>query len=297
MTTSKELWTTKNPRARAEWDFRAQWKGCDKTKYPFEFLAPEEVYYCWRYEYDRMLPRDVDGVLAWRKNAPARDFESLLEHHKLTRPDPIVVDYFYPTWPQWPEQPYLSVPSSKRREQFDRQWPKEARKPRCLRVVPLADVANMRAWDLPNPQLPNFTFRNALLRRSKEAVRQYDGAMATFVRHDAETNRDYVRAIAAFEVDFSLSPTVLCRLFENWCRKMQKERGWKQKPNKAGASPIEKLRAELNCLGAFRLHQSGLSYSAATEFTRKASGVPLYSDKSDWSKAVTTGRELIYAYA
>lgn len=65
-------WPTKEPRARTEWDFRPLWKGCNQKQFPFEFLSPEDVWYCHWYEFDRTLPRTVENVLEWRGKSPAQ---------------------------------------------------------------------------------------------------------------------------------------------------------------------------------------------------------------------------------
>lgn len=298
MKRARRLWPTKDPRARVEWDFRADWKGRDERKYPVELLPPEEVWLCHCYEFDRTLPREVESVLESRKKYRLLTFDCLLEEYWRTHGDgklgiPIVGNWFYTLWPEWPERPYLSFASVDRKKRFDACWPKEKRKRRTLRALPLDGI--FKALNTSLHECGEVVRHVLAPRRGEQPV--YDGKTITVQRKDHQDGKLFAHVVAAFEIDFSFSATRLAKLFENWCREQQRINGWKEKPNRGQNSDTDRLRTELKNLGAWRLIQTGLTYQRAAEYTKRVSGMPLFADKADWSRAVATAEELLYRYS
>jgi hypothetical protein len=289
------FWPTNDPRARTEWDFRAAWQGRDERKYRFYFLSPEEVWLCHCYEFDRTLPRTVKDVLQWRGKNDCADFETLLEHYWRTDGNgkegiPIVSNWFYMIWPEWPQKPYLSISSGERRKRFERMWPKATSRPRKLKLLPLGE--GYRAFN--DLSKCSELVRHVFQRRIPEQRVSFDGETYTVWYKDHRDEMEYPRVVAAFEIDFALSPTRLAKLFENWCREHQNKNKWKAKPNRGQTSDTDKLRTQLKDLGAWRLVQAGLAYERAAKYTQEMSGQPLFADKADWSRAVATANELIF---
>ncbi len=245
-----------------------------------------------------MLPRDVEGVLEWRKTCRSPTFDALLKHYWLTDGNgregrPIIGNWFYKIWPDWPEYPYLSIPVTERRRRFEASWPKEICKPRTLRMLPLSEVANAINTDASKW---SESIRH-LLHHHRGEEPTYDGKAITVRKNHFEDGKPYAQVIAAFAVDFSLSATVLAKLFENWCRQQQVVNQWKEKPNRGPNSVTERLRKELKSLGAWRLVQSGLTYERAAKYTKECSGQPLFVDKADWSRAVAATEGLLFRYS
>lgn len=136
--------------------------------------------------------------------------------------------------------------------------------------------------------------RHVFQRRIPEQRVSFDGETYTVWYKDHRDEMEYPRVVAAFEIDFALSPTRLAKLFENWCREHQNKNKWKAKPNRGQTSDTDKLRTQLKDLGAWRLVQAGLTYERAAKYTQEMSGQPLFADKADWSHAVATANELIF---
>lgn len=317
---ASDLWPTKDPCARPEWDFRVAWKNRDDRKYPFGFLPPEEVWLCHRYEFHRTLQREVTDTLEWRmkkwspelekwvwprmryqeavekwKTCHRRTFDALMEHWK--RPpglgrvaDPITMESFYMVWPQWPEYPYLSIKPKEREDQFGKMWPN--RKPLALRTLPLDKLCkaqhDMRGCG---------SEVQVALHHWPGERRVFDGETIVIYRKDHWDGKEYPHVVAALQIDFSVSPTRLAKRFENWCREQARKKGWKAKPNQGPSSEAERFRKELKYLGAWRLVQSGLTHKQAAEFTKECSGQPLFADKSEWSRAVKRGEALLFYYS
>jgi len=317
---ASDLWPTKDPRARTEWDFRAAWKNRNDRKYPSEFLSPEEVWFCHRYEFHRTLQREVTDTLEWRmekwspeltkwvtprlryeeaveqwKTGHRRTFDALMEHWKRPRAqggeaDPIVMEWFYQVWPQWPEQPYLSINRKEREDQFKKTWPNQ--KPRVLPALPLDKLCAART-DIRGC---GSEVQRALHLFPNER-KEFDGETIIIYRRDHQDAKEYPHVIAALQIDFSVSPTRLAKRFENWCREKARIKKWTAKPNRGPNSEAERFRKELKCLGAWRLVQSGLTHKQAAEFTMEKSGQPLFADKSEWSRAVKQGEALLIYYS
>jgi hypothetical protein len=289
-------WPTNNPRERTEWDFRARWKGC--TDNQFDFLPPEEVWYCHCYEFDRCLSRTVEDVLRWRGNNQSANFEKLLDHYWRTDGNgkeghPIVGNWFYMIWPEWPQIPYLTIPFSERKRRREMMWPVATKNPRTLQLLPLGEVGQAHV-DISKC---GGLVRRAFQPRGRGERTVFDGKTFTVWRKDHQDEKEYPHVVAVFEIDFSLSPTRNARLFENWCRAHQAQNNWKSKPNRGQTSDTDRLRTQLIHLGAWRLHESGFSLLGGKNFTRAKSGLSLFADKAEWSRAVKRARELIEIYS
>jgi hypothetical protein len=288
-------WPTNSPRERTEWDFRARWKGCSDNQ--FEFLPPEEVWNCHCYEFDRCLSRTVEDVLRWRGKNKTANFEKLLDHYWRTDGNgkaghSIVGNWYYMIWPEWPQIPYLKIPSSERRRRREMMWPVAARKPRTLKLLALGEVGQAHV-DISKC---SEHVRHAFQSNGMGGKTIFDGKTFTVWRKDHQDGKIYPHVVASFEIDFRLSPTRNGKLFENWCRMHLLENKWKPKPNRGQTSETDKLRTELNYLGAWRLHGSGLSLLGGIQFTHAKSGLSLFSDKAEWSRAVKRAKELIEIY-
>jgi hypothetical protein len=187
----------------------------------------------------------------------------------------------------------MSIDWGERKKRRDACWPKEERQPQSLRLLPLDEIYKALHTDVSACS----EFVRASFRCRPDDAAVYDRKMVTIRRKDRDDGREYTNIIAAFDIDFSLSDTQLAKLFQNWCREQQREKGLKQKENRGQSSGTKRLRNELQSLGAWRLIQSGLTYKQAAKNTEEVSGKPLYAHPGEWSNAVNAAKELRYRYS
>ena len=280
---------------REEWDFRAQPDPKKKTKKgdwtadaplgSFNFLPEDDVWFCWNYEFSRHTS-EREFISKWRQGAEKPDdFDSLLAHYWLADPfgkeGSVVAEYFYKTWPEWPEKPFLSVSLAERQRRYNKCWGHEPK--RKLRLVRLKDiyrfVVALKAGEDVKLPLPGREHWGAELGDDLWTVPK-------------RTSRKQLPPIeiAAFEIDFELPDKVLANRFRRWLALRRKEKEYKAPDERRTRT----LRSELMALGALHLLDSGWSASKAQEFTAKVSGSALYEDETDWSHARKTAQSAIY---
>jgi hypothetical protein len=286
---------------REEWDFRAcnpktnPWY--DEKKYgPYTFLDVAEVYRCLQYEWDRD-DLDLDGeiVIERRKEAGAggwdvTTFEGLLKLYYATDGNgkaghPPLANWFFYVWPDWPQTPYLKIPESSRRSRFKAMW-KELPK-RTLPLVKLVDIfKDVETWkavrDQPPDEVRKAAFRLPYWRRDILDLEED----AWTVRARRAKSDAPPREIAAFEIDFALSPKRLTKLFENWVRQRCEAKGYRFKQNRGSASQTDAMRDALLVIGVRRLLRAGMTPEEAHAYVEKASGRPLLPTPGEWETAV-----------
>jgi len=278
---------------REEWDFRARFTDYDhKTYGSFNFLPPEEVFYCNSYEIARHRA-DAEVCVAQRegyrrKKFDISSFEGLLKCYWKFDGNgkagiPPFANWFYSEWPEWPQQPYLSVKESERRRRFKVCWG-HLPEPQ-LPLVKLADVyKDVEAWKKKEPRR-----RLRYWRRHRMELCEDVWTLRSRFRHDPSP----LLEVAAFEIDYSLSTKTLAKLFENWIKNRRKAKGYRQRENRGPASQTDQLRTELLALGAGRLLQSGMKVREAIAHTKEVSGKPLYAFEPEWSAARKRAREIL----
>ncbi len=293
---------------------------------PFDFLGEDEVYYCLCYEADRRVPnvpliienRDhpvrrveespqsgklpkfkeekLSPRVEWvewqqrRKDWPKlsldeqkvlrrKTFDALLDQYLCLSPDHCVIgEWFYIPWPEWPMMPYLSIPRNERKRRRDKSWGNNPK--RTLKRVRLMDIyKDVKAWKqgkTPNEIRKWHPGGHLIMNEDIWVI----GSRLATEENQAPTE------IAAFEIDFSLSPKTLSQLFNNWVVQRRKMMGYKHRENRGPASKTERLRSQLVALGARRLIETGMTYKEAADHTKSLTGRPLYASDSEWSRAL-----------
>jgi len=269
---------------REEWDFRSGPDLKKNTKkgdwtggIQFNFLPENEVTFCWLYEFSRYDTQEAELYSKWRAGAERPDdFDSLLDHYRRTDPDgkggyPLVADWFYRIWPEWPEKPYLSVPLKERQRRFKKTWANEPN--RKLRLIPLREiyryVVERNAGN--NPERP---------RLGRERWPLEMGEDVWTIRHPRR-NDLLPTEIVAFEIDLKLSNETLCARLQSWLTQRRKKKGYKLPFHRETIAD----RSDLIALGATRLMDSGLSIREAMDCSERITGKALYNDGGDWSRA------------
>ncbi len=307
---ANELQPRSDPPPREEWDFRARSKTdwYDDRKYgPFAFLAEDEVYYCTTYEFYRM-DGDVPFVLKNRQKLPAwltwqqaigkssplpgqdketlrsKTFDALLDNHLRSSLDKqVFLEWFSIPWPEWPAEPYLSIPRPERMRRFEASW--KDNPPRALPLVELKKICNA-ARDYSEGKTPTgLRFWSA----GYELILNAD----TWVysrRFGRQANQSPTE-LAAFEIDFNKPNKRLLRLFDNWLRNRRKEKGYKPHETRGPSSDTDRMRNRLLALGAGRLIQTGMNIITAMRYTEKLTGQPFFKDKRAWERAIRFASE------
>ena len=270
---------------RKEWDFRAKpekaAKGGDwSVGHPFDFLPDDEVWRCWHYEFTRDGP-EVPYVLAKRAGIPApADFDAHLAHYWRTDPNgkegcaPEATCSHY-LWPEWPTRPFLSVPLAERQRRYHGCWKDNPK--RQLPLIPLSDLFRLEAALINGDEQPPSTDwlrgRGVKMEPSTWVLRRH-----------SDRAKVPPSEVVALELDYKLPNGVLVKRFANWLHQHRKQQGYTRQDQR-GRSETKELRAALHSLGAIRLQDAGLSINQAIEHTEKVSGLSLYADPGDWSKA------------
>jgi hypothetical protein len=283
---------------RNEWDFRprpekAKKKGDWTGGQQFDFLPDDEVELCWEYEFTRLSgfgSVSGDYYLKWRARADnPHDFDSLLAHYWRTDPSgklgyPPV--NFYMVWPEWPEQPFLSVTQKERERRHKAMWRKNLK--RQLPTVPLRDIYRLGVALKTGEQtdllksIPEMSYRRIEVEDDVLILR-------SILPGDEEPPAE----IAAFVIDYTLGDKILAKRFQNWLVQRRKEKGYARQEHR-GKSGTKRARADLCALGGWRLLRSGLSIKEAQDYTEKVSGKALFSDAGDWSKAKKKAVEALH---
>ena len=105
---------------RTEWDFRAAPPDYDpRICGNYDHLPAEECLACYNYEITRNTPL-VDFISKKFPDRSKQTFNNLIDLHKKARKQPgtsmpVWPARFFLFWPEWPEKPYLSIPTTERK--------------------------------------------------------------------------------------------------------------------------------------------------------------------------------------
>ncbi len=200
----------------------------------------------------------------------------------------LTVQFVHTLWPEWPKEPYLSVPPFERQRRRRACWAENP--PRRLKLVDLRDIyrdivtwKRSQAGEEPNPQYRLPYWRGYKLGMDPDTWS---------VRRERPKKGDSFYEIAAFEIDFSYSNAVLVGLFKNWLVARRKLKDYPTRGAKDLRVEQEEMRGDLTALGAARLLDSGMTAQEARDYTQLLAGEPLYGGEGEWSKAYKRGREV-----
>jgi len=98
-------------------------KTIDRLEWDFGQCPKEELHDCWMYEFMRECPHILESVRTWRAAHPGKRFDDWLpiagQASRKDRPEAGGWEAF-PFYPEWPRQPYLSIPQAERERWRDR---------------------------------------------------------------------------------------------------------------------------------------------------------------------------------
>lgn len=278
---------------RREWDFRARpAKGKDWANgRSYDFLEDDEVLKCWLYECTRRHSYDCELAVERRNQAQnPRNFDSLLSHYYKTDPNgktgvAPLLDHYYTVWPEWPEQPFLSIGRAKRELRYKEMWGGNPK--RVLQMIHLRDIHRfiLEVKEGGKSQLPGIPELS-----KREVDLEPDSIVVKPARH--RVHDKLPTEVIAFAIDYNLTDMHLIALFRGWLAKRREEKGFRRRKF-VGGSQIKTLRAQLNAIGAQRLLATGDTVEQALAYTEKISGRALYADKSQWSKAKLTAENAL----
>jgi hypothetical protein len=243
--------------AQKEWDFRS--------------CPDAELSDCWTYEYSREIPELVSSVEAWRKLASSRNFESFLTlSGRPSACNPIDVFHFFP---EWPLDPYLSIPKNIR----------EKRRQAIIRFkVNASSALRPSLWKSFNWM----ELTDHLRREYKE------GRMPIFPLPSPDT-----AILALIQIDWQFPPTAIIKQFLSFLETHRPPGQTPQKQKVGQGSRVRKMASELKALGAYRLREKyHLSIADIVTLTREKCGKAGYSDESAVSKAVKRAKARIDAF-
>jgi hypothetical protein len=241
---------------RLDWDFSK----CDKI----------ELRDCHFYEFSREREFVRNLVAKWREEQKVTCFDDwkpvFSNLSRVNRPKWHPYD-LYNYCPEWPTQPYLSIPTEERRR----------RRELIVRPVPLSDVSTA----LTPVNVP-MILRNRIETGIEPTLDELERGIAI-------KSYDKFREIAAFEIDWRHSDGIITKRFVAWLKIFRSKRV-KQRVIQGRRNDSVQMRMELKALGAWRLtHQHGLEYGRASEETAIGESgeeiPPLYNGQSNWNRA------------
>jgi hypothetical protein len=94
-------------------------KSLDRNEWYFAECPPDEIDYCWTYEYARESEAIRKVITKWRQGAKGNQIENYIALAEEIYAQPLGLSV-YPFMPCWPEKPYLSIDSRTRSAWLDR---------------------------------------------------------------------------------------------------------------------------------------------------------------------------------
>src|SRR5258708_7701581 len=94
-------------------------KSLERNEWYFEECPPDEIDYCWTYEYARESEPIRKVITKWRQGAKGNQIENYIALADEIYAQPLGLSV-YPFMPCWPAKPYLSIDSRTRSAWLDR---------------------------------------------------------------------------------------------------------------------------------------------------------------------------------
>ena len=280
---------------RTEWDFRAAPPDYDpRICGNYDHLPAEECLACYNYEITRNTPL-VDFISKKFPDRSKQTFNNLIDLHKKARKQPgtsmpVWPARFFLFWPEWPEKPYLSIPTTERKRRLADSTYAPSAPPAGITPLPPETFSNL-TLDLHKGISPEgLRFRVHLPGKSLEK----DGI--EFIPITTPGTREPSRYLefAAIQIDYSRSDKMLLEAFGALLRERRRINGAKATEVRGPSSSQARYRSKLLALAAWRLTKvANKSLTQAIHHTKATSGSPLFAHRSAWSNASKKGELLV----
>jgi hypothetical protein len=239
--------------AREEWDFST--------------CPPDELRDCYYYELMRESKVHRDSLLKWRRYQKGSTFDDWLpissKPSRAGRP-PLFGWEFFSFCPEWPAQPYLSIPQDER----------QRRRKLIPKIVQPADERNgLRVHLLPK-----------LLKNYSDGTPTGKKYVLPPLNLATVKSDDGTHETVAFEIDWRHTDGTLSKLFRLWL-KINRPKEVRRWIIKGKGRTSEQIRKDLKALGAWRLLQK-MTWQEAALLTSESDPSPncksLFDNQSSW---------------
>jgi hypothetical protein len=242
-----------------------------RWEWDFSECKNAELRDCYFYEWMREFPTVRRKVDFWRKASKGSKFDDWERVYSRLddqgRP-PVFPYELFNFCPEWPEEPYLSIPAKVR----------ISRRKRLHQPLPF----NHKSRGL-EPVNIAFFIRDQIEKRFEPSINSLErGVVRTDGYHE----------VVGFKIEWRHKISTILNCFENWLRDFSPEdiKPWELRGN---GSTSGQMKKESKALGAWRLTDKehfGLNLAQAQRFTIKHKDgkeyEPIFATKESWSRAV-----------
>ena len=242
-----------------------------RWEWDFSECKDVELRDCYFYEWMREFPTVRRKVDFWRKaNGGTKfdDWERVCARLDEQNRPPVFPYELFNFCPEWPEEPYLSIPANDR----------ISRRKRIHQPSPFNHTT--RGLEPVNIA---FFIRDQIEKRIEPSINSIErGVVRTDGFHE----------VAGFKIEWRHKKSTILKCFEKWLRDFSPEdiKPWELRGK--GSTP-DQMKKELKALGAWRLTDKecfGLSFSQAQHLTLNQEGrkkvESIFATKESWSRAV-----------
>jgi hypothetical protein len=234
----------------------------DRNEWYFEECPPDEIDYCWTYEYARESEPIRKVITKWRQGAKGSKVEDYIALADEINAEPVSLSV-YQFLPSWPDKPYLSIEPKIRKAWLDRIG---------------------MPWDFGEEP-----YEIQARHWSRESTLDI---LERFARGSSLSFRNGYMQFVIFNLDWHHHDKELEALFRRWL-KQNRPKDAKAVEMRGRGNPASKGRTNLKYLSAYRLDKKMSKDDAMELLAAECGKTKSYRKYQDWNLAVKRAKAII----